>query len=229
MRANCGRCLACSSLGRSVEVMVVLRREIARQSADLFGKFDQHIREVIALAAGDGRHFDRRAVWQFGFAWQNHHAVFYCAFVTHGTKKRGWFPSRAVFSFPPNWHLLVIHSAHAFWAVAGGSFLFLLRHFGDEAFGREQQTGDRSRVLQRSTGDLLRINHASFPEVFVFTRRDVVTVVALALLHFLDHDAAFHAAVVGEFAERALDGALHDVHANLFVVVRAADLVNGFD
>src|ERR1051325_1408129 len=101
MRANCGRCLACSSLGRSVEVMVVLRREIARQSADLFGKFDQHILEVIALAAGDGRDFDRRAVWQFGFAWQNHHAVFYCAFVTHGTKDSSW-QARAPISFSPD-------------------------------------------------------------------------------------------------------------------------------
>lgn len=66
--------------------MVVLRREIARQTADLFGEAHQHVGEVILRSAGDRRDFDRRAVWQFGVARENHHAVLDCAFVAHGRK-----------------------------------------------------------------------------------------------------------------------------------------------
>ena len=59
---------------------------------------------------------------------------------------------------------LVVHSAHAFHAAAvtaaARSRFFLVRDFGDQAFGREQQTSDGRRVLQRAAGDLLRVHHA---------------------------------------------------------------------
>lgn len=38
--------------------------------------------------------------------------------------------------------ILIIHSAHAAAARRHRSRFFLLRHFGDQAFGREQQTGN---------------------------------------------------------------------------------------
>ncbi len=60
----------------------------------------------------------------------------------------------------------------------------------------------RRRVLQRGAGDLLRVHDAGLDEVFVFAGGDVVAFVALALLDFLDDDAAFHAGVVGQRAER---------------------------
>ena len=82
----------------------------------------------------------------------------------------------------------------------GGRRLFLLRHLGDEAFGGEQQAGDRRRVLQRGAGDLRRVDDAGLDEVFVLVGGDVVAFVALALLDFLDDDGAFDAGVVG--AER---------------------------
>ena len=52
-------------------------------------------------------------------------------------------------------------------AAARRSILFV-RNLGDRsALGREQQTGDRSRVLQRGAGDLRQVNHAGLHEVFV--------------------------------------------------------------
>src|SRR5436190_2610934 len=49
--------------------------------------------------------------------------------------------------------LLIIHSAHARTHAAARrhpAALFLLRKFGDDGFGGEQEAGDRSGVLQRS-------------------------------------------------------------------------------
>ena len=85
-----------------------------------------------------------------------------------------------------------------------GGRLFLLRNFGDQAFGRQQQTGDGSRVLQRGAGDLLRVHHAGFDEVFVFAGGDVVAFVAFALLDFLHDDRAFDAGVGSQRAESGI-------------------------
>ena len=73
--------------------------------------------------------------------------------------------------------------------------LFFFRNFGDQAFGGEQQTGNRGRILQRRAGDFLRVNDASFDEVFVFASGDVVALVAFAALDFLDDDRTFHAGI----------------------------------
>src|SRR6266540_150780 len=84
---------------------------------------------------------------------------------------------------------LVVHVAHAVTAaVAGRSFFLLLRNLGDEAFGGEQQAGDRGRILQRGAGDLLRVHDAGFDEVLIFSRRHVVSLVALAPLDFFNDD-----------------------------------------
>src|SRR5262249_15129089 len=104
-------------------------------------------------------------------------------------KKRGWLaPASLEFSVPFGTRGLIIHVAHATVSAWSRSFLLLLRDFGDETFGRQQEAGDRSCVLQRGAGDLLGIHHAGFDEVFVFASGDVVSVIPLALLDFLnDH------------------------------------------
>src|ERR1051325_8391877 len=101
--------------------------------------------------------------------------------------------------------------------AAGRSRFFLLRHFGDQALGRQQQRCDRRRVLQRCARHFLRIDDAGLHEVNVFARGNVVTFVAFAALDFLDDDRAFDARVRGQRAQRRFNRALHDVHANLFV------------
>jgi hypothetical protein len=91
--------------------------------------------------------------------------------------------------------------------VTGRSRLFLLGQLGDHALGGEQQTRDGAGVLERGAGDLFRVHHAGFHEVFHRAGRDVVTFVALGLLDGLDDHAAFDPGVRGERTERGLDGA----------------------
>jgi hypothetical protein len=72
----------------------------------------------------------------------------------------------------------VVHAAAA--RGMRRSRILLLRQLGDHALGREQQPGDRGRVLQRRAGDLGRVDDAGLDEVLVLVGRDVVAVVALA-------------------------------------------------
>src|SRR5204863_89810 len=62
------------------------------------------------------------------------------------------------------------HAAHVGHATACRSLFGLV---GDEAFRREQQTGDRGRVLQRSTRDLRGVDDARFHQVLEVARGGV--------------------------------------------------------
>ena len=95
-------------------------------------------------------------------------------------------------------------------ATAWRSWLFLLRNFGDEAFGGQEQTGNRGRILQRGAGDLLGINHTGLDEVFVFAAADVEPFVAFALSDFLHNHGAFVATVRSEPTGRVLHCATDD-------------------
>src|SRR6266550_6684951 len=122
---------------------------------------------------------------------------------------------------------LVIHAAHAAArAVARRRGLFLLRNLGDETFRGQEQACDGCGILERGAGDLLRIHHAGFHEVFKFAGRDVVAFVALAFLDFFDNHRAFDAGVVGQRADRGFDRSLDDVHADALVVVAGLDVIN---
>src|ERR1035437_3095158 len=129
--------------------------------------------------------------------------------------------------------LVSAHAAHVTHAAAVTAThrrgLFFFRRVGDETFGREQQSRDGRRVLQRRARDFLRVNHAGLYEVFVFAGGDVVTFVAFALLDFLHDERAFDSGIRGERTQRRFDGALDDVHADLLVVVRAFDSFDGRD
>ena len=100
------------------------------------------------------------------------------------------------------------HSAHAAGRRHRGFFLFL--DVRDQALRGQQQTCDRSRVLQRRTGDLRRIENTGLDHVDIFAGRDVEADVALGLFHALNHDTALVAAVRGELTQRLFDCALDD-------------------
>src|SRR5258708_1910257 len=93
----------------------------------------------------------------------------------------------------------------------------LLRHFRDHALGGEEEASDRGRILQSGAGNLGRVNHASFDEIFVLTGRDVVTIVTLAAQDFLNNNGTFDARIEAELLERRFDRTTNDLTAELFV------------
>src|SRR6266487_511068 len=122
---------------------------------------------------------------------------------------------------------LVIHAAHAAAkAMARRRRLFLLRNLGDETLRGQEQARDGCGILERGAGDLFRIHHAGFHEVFKFAGRHVVAFVALAFLDFFDNHRAFDAGVVGQRADRGFDRPLDDVHTDALVVVAGFDAIN---
>ena len=86
--------------------------------------------------------------------------------------------------------------------AAARSWFLLLRNFGDQALGGQQQTGNRGRILQGGAGDLFRIDDASLHEVLVFASSDIIAFVAFAPLDFLHDDRAFHAGIRSQGAKR---------------------------
>src|SRR5947208_3395688 len=62
--------------------------------------------------------------------------------------------------------------------VRSGS-LFLLRNVGDQSFSRQHECGDGTRILERETRDLSRIDNTSLNQVLVLAGESVVAVVGL--------------------------------------------------
>src|SRR5438552_4162950 len=108
-------------------------------------------------------------------------------------------------------------------------FLLLLGNLGHEAFGRQQQAGDRGRVLQRRARDFLRVHNARLDQVFILAGRDVVTFIALAAFDFLHNYGAFHTGIVCQRPSRVLDGAFDNVDTDALVIIGALDGFNGRD
>src|SRR5687767_2325893 len=81
--------------------------------------------------------------------------------------------------FARNSGLLVVHAAAGSVTMTARRSFLLLRNLGDHALGRQQEAGNRSRVLQRGARDLRRINNARLDEVLELVGRDVVANVAL--------------------------------------------------
>src|SRR5262249_35653707 len=85
-----------------------------------------------------------------------------------------------------------------------GGFL-LLRNVGHERLGRQQQAGDRRRVLQRDPDHLRRVDDPALHEVPVFPFLGVVSEVARLLAYARRRDAAVDAGVLGDPAQRLLE------------------------
>ena len=102
-------------------------------------------------------------------------------------------------------------------ATAGRSrgLLFVLADVRHQSFGGEHQRGDGSRVLQRQTGDLGRIDYADLDQVAVLVCiRVVAEVVVLGFADLAENDGAFMPALCAICRMRLFERALDDVHAN---------------
>ena len=99
---------------------------------------------------------------------------------------------------------------------AGAAFSFSgsSRH---ERLGGEQQTGDRSRILQRIASHFRGIDNAGLHQVDVFAGGNVITFVSGTLLDFLHDQRAFLASVVGKLTQRRFNGTANDLKAGFLV------------
>src|SRR5438874_209639 len=132
-----------------------------------------------------------------------------------------------------DWTWLEIHPAHASHAAARWHRrhrrlrLGLLGHHG---FGRDQQAGDRRRVLQRMPHDFRRIDDAGLDEVGELALLGIVAVVDVrAVQELADHDRAVGAGVLGDLPSRPLEGLADDVDTDLLVRIGRGQLVERLD
>src|SRR6266699_1515970 len=115
------------------------------------------------------------------------------------------------------------HTAHSTAASRHTAALVLLRHFRHHGFGGDQQRGNGSRVLNRNTNHLGRVDDALGDQVDVFAGLGVETVGILVLLEDLadDHRTIF-TCVDHDLAARRGQRLTHDLDAGLLVVVLGA-------
>jgi len=109
------------------------------------------------------------------------------------------------------------HSSHATAAAAHGGRL-RLGEIGDGALGGEQQGRDGGRVLQGGAGDLGRVDDAGLDHVDPLHLGGVETDVLLLVLGAVGDDGAVDSRVLGDLADRLLEGALRDLETDLLVV-----------
>src|SRR5207248_2048927 len=125
---------------------------------------------------------------------------------------------------------LEAHAAHAATPARHRRRRFL-RQFGNHGFGRHQQAGDRSGVLQRGPHYFRRIDDALGDHVDILLGLGVKTErLRLVLENLADHDRAFDPGILGDLAHRSFQRFQHDINAGLHVgilVVDAADRLLG--
>ena len=99
---------------------------------------------------------------------------------------------------------------------------------GYHRLGRDQETGDRRRVLQRVPHDFRRIDDAGLDEVGELALLGIVAVVdVLAVQELADDDRAVGARVLGDLPQRRLQRLADDVDADLLVAIARGQLVKG--
>src|SRR3954453_2958893 len=123
-----------------------------------------------------------------------------------------------------------IHAAHAAArGHAGAGALVLLRHFGHHGFGGDQESRNRSCVLDRRANDLGRVDDALGDQVDIFAGLRVEAVGILILFEDLaDDDRTVFTGVDRDLASRPGQRLAHDLDAGLLVVVRGLDALQLF-
>src|SRR5436190_19937122 len=115
------------------------------------------------------------------------------------------------------------HATHAATARRHAAACVLLWHFGHHSFGGDQESRDGSRVLDRYTHDLGRVDDALRDQVDVFAGLGVEAIGILILFEDLadDHRTVF-ACVDRDLASGPGKGLADDLDARLLVVVLGA-------
>src|SRR5450759_1133487 len=119
--------------------------------------------------------------------------------------------------------VLEVHLPAVAVATAGG--LLLLRDVGDESLGGQDHLGDGGCVLKGGAGHLGGVHDALCEHVTVLALEGVVAEAGLHATNLLDHDFAMSSGVVGNLADRVLEGAADDIDTNLGVGIGQLELV----
>ena len=134
-------------------------------------------------------------------------------------KGPGFLPGLCIF-IAMDWMDLEVHAAHAAAARHCRSRVFFFGISATIASVVIKQAGDRSRVLDRRTHDLGRVDDALGDQVAVLAGLRVEAVGVLILLQDLaDDDRAVLAGIGGDLAGRSLDRLADDLDAVLLVFV----------
>src|SRR5450759_2535214 len=135
-------------------------------------------------------------------------------FLTRGaadmSKPRAWEPGA---STTERCDRLEVHVS-AVVVTTAGRFL-LLRKVRDKRFGREHHLGNRGGVLEGGACHLGGVHNALLEHVTVLILEGVVTETDLHATNLVDDNLAMCAGVVGDLADRVLEGAPDDIDANL--------------
>ncbi len=101
--------------------------------------------------------------------------------------------------------------------IAGASDFFSANtHFR----GKEHRS-DRSRILQRHTRNLGRVDDTRFEQVLITVVAGVVTEGAFALLHLIDNHRTLAAGIRHDLTQRLFDSAFYDLDTGRLVFVVA--------
>src|SRR5690606_19129742 len=121
------------------------------------------------------------------------------------------------------------HTAHAAHTthVGHGRSRLVVNDFSHCGFGREQQAGYRRCVLQCSAGYLGGVQYALLNQVTVFAGSGVVTIVALAVGHVVDHNAGLIAGVGNNGAQWSFNSAQDQLDTGVLIGVVALELGDG--
>src|SRR6266571_7222245 len=127
-------------------------------------------------------------------------------------------------------HIHSFHSTHAAHATVGMApgILLLFDQLGNHRLGGEEQSGNRSRVLQRGAAHLGRIEHAHLDQIAELLRLGIEAEVALPFRNLVHHDRRLGTGVGHDLAQRLLEGALDDPDARVLIGVLALELVERY-
>src|SRR5271165_1476154 len=114
-------------------------------------------------------------------------------------------------------HHVVAAAAHAVHAAAGRIFL-RLGFVGDQRLGREDQSADRSRILQRRTRHFERLDDAGLHHVDELAGHGVETLAGFRSLNPLHFDRTLEARILRDLAKRLFERAPDDVPSDALVV-----------
>ena len=117
-------------------------------------------------------------------------------------------------------HIILHHAAHT-WSTAHWHCWFWSWLVNDKALCCEEETCDRSCILESYTRNLCRIDDTCCAEILELILTGIVTEVTLALTNLLNDNGTLATSVEYNLAERLLDCTLNDVDTSLLVGIVA--------